>query len=332
MKVMIADRSAIVRSILELNLTKQNDIQITASVSGCQKILNFVKSDKPDIVICGTDTDEESEKNALNTLCNELKIPVVILAPQENDYTPPFFSKLIATIEKPNLKGYSAEFFKSLKEKLSAMAANQPQPAAQLLKPLPKDKYSILCIGASTGGPTAVSEVLCGLGNNFPLPVLYTQHIDIDKDKDLADWLDVVCPNLKVRLARDGETALPGTVYMAPADRHLVIDYINAEGQPVLKLSDEEPERYLRPAVNKLFKSAARLYKNHTLAVLLTGMGADGAAGCKEICDKGGWTIVEDKSTCAVFGMPAAAIEAGGAKEVLPRTEISKRIIELAGK
>ena len=68
------------------------------------------------------------------------------------------------------------------------------------------------------------------------------------------------------------------------------------------------------------------------LAVLLTGMGADGAVGCKEICDKGGWTIVEDKSTCAVFGMPAAAIEAGGAKEVLPRTEIPKRIIELAGK
>ena len=332
MKIMIADRSAVVRTILEQNLTKQKDIQITASVSGCEKILNCVKTDKPDIVICGTDTCEENEKNALNILCNELKLPVIILAAQENSYTPPFFSKLIASIEKPNLKGYSADFFNTLTAKLSAMTAHQLKAEAPLLKPSPKETYSILCIGASTGGPTAVSEVLCRLGNDFPLPILYTQHIDIGKDKDLADWLDEVCPNLNVKLARDGETALPGTVYMAPADRHLVIDYINADGLPVLKLSDEDPERYLRPAVNKLFKSAALLYRNHTLAVLLTGMGADGAVGCKEICDKGGWTIVEDKSTCAVFGMPAAAIEAGGAKEVLPRTEIPKRIIELAGK
>ena len=102
MKIMIADRSAVVRTILEQNLTKQKDIQITASVSGCEKILNCVKTDKPDIVICGTDTCEENEKNALNILCNELKLPVIILAAQENSYTPPFFSKLIVSIEKPN--------------------------------------------------------------------------------------------------------------------------------------------------------------------------------------------------------------------------------------
>ena len=116
---------------------------------------------------------------------------------------------------------------------------------------------------------------------------------------------------------------------MAPAEKHLVISYVNKDLLPVLKLSDEEPERYLRPAVNKLFKSAALNYKNHTLAILLTGMGADGADGCKSICEKGGWTIVEDKSTCAVFGMPAAAIEAGAAKEVLPRNMIAKRILEM---
>ena len=148
----------------------------------------------------------------------------------------------------------------------------------------------------------------------------------------MATWLNSVCKNITVKLASDGEAALPGTVYMAPADTHLVINYINNSQRPVLKLSDEAPERFLRPAVNKLFQSASEIYKNNTLAVLLTGMGADGANGCRQICDAGGWTIVEDKSTCAVFGMPAAAIEAGGAKEVLPRPEIAKRILELTNK
>ena len=187
----------------------------------------------------------------------------------------------------------------------------------------------MLCIGASTGGPTAVCEVLSGLGKNFPLPVLYTQHIEINKDKALVDWLGGVCKNIKVKLAEDGEEARPGCVYMAPADRHLLISHESNSGRPVLQISDEAPERYLRPAVNKLFMSAAKIYKDKVLAVLLTGMGADGANGCKEICSQGGWTIVEDKSTCAVFGMPAAAIELGAAKEILPRPEIAKRIVEM---
>ena len=324
MRVMLVDSSAVVRTILDQNLTKFDGIQIVGSVSNCQKILSLLKTEKPDIIICGTDTNDQNEKQALDSICNEIKIPVVLLG------EPPFFSKLLDTIEKPNLKDYSQSFFDSLVEKLSALCAKQKKPAAPLLQPQQnKETYSVLCIGASTGGPTAVNEVLCGLGNNFPLPVLYTQHIDINSDKELAEWLNSVCPNINVKLAQDGETAKPGTVYMAPAEKHLIISYVNKDLLPVLKLSDEEPERYLRPAVNKLFKSAAQNYKNHTLAILLTGMGADGADGCKSICEKGGWTIVEDKSTCAVFGMPAAAIEAGAAKEVLPRNMIAKRILEM---
>ena len=171
--------------------------------------------------------------------------------------------------------------------------------------------------------------MLRGLGRGFPLPILYTQHIEVGADRNLADWLDGTCDNLTVRLARDGEEALPGIVYMAPADRHLVIDFVRGNSHPVLRISSEPPERFLRPAVNMLFRSAARLYKKSCLAVLLTGMGRDGAEGCKLIRESGGWTLVEDESTCAVFGMPAAAIELGGACEVLPRGELAGRILEL---
>ena len=323
MRIIIVDSSAVVRTILEQNLSKFEDIKIINSVSSCQKILKTVISDTPDIVICGSDINEADEKDALRIFCNEMKLPVLLLTSAPL----PFISKLIDKIEKPALNNYSQDFFKNLLQKLSSLISKNPKTALQ--KSGSSQRYKIICLGASTGGPTAVSEVLNSLGSNFPLPILYAQHIEVDKDKPLADWLNSVCQNINVKLAEDGEEAKPGYVYMAPADRHLIISYLKADGTPVLRLSTEEPERFLRPAVNKLFKSAAEKFKSNVIAVLLTGMGADGAAGCKEICDKGGWTIVEDKSTCAVFGMPAAAIDAGGAKEVLPRTEISKRLLEL---
>ena len=323
MRIMIADSSAVVRAIFEQNLPKKYGIDIIASVSSCQKLLLRAKSDIPDVIICGNDLSDEEEKVAFNSLRLDKKIPVLTMNASNSGVNP----TLSDVIEKPNLKGYSPEFFEKLVGKLNLLVSKNPKPAV-----IQNGSFKILCIGASTGGPTAVAEVLSGLGNNFPLPILYTQHIEIDADKNLITWLKSVCKNLNVKLAENGEVAKPETVYIAPADRHLVIDYVNDFGKPVLELSDDEPERYLRPAVNKLFKSAAEKYKSKTLAILLTGMGADGASGCKEICDNGGWTIVEDKSTCAVFGMPAAAIDAGGAKEILPRQNIAKRILELAGK
>ena len=323
MRIIIVDSSAIVRTILEQNLSKFENINIIGSVSSCQKILKTIIADTPDVVICGTDVSDKNEKDALSIFCREMKLPVLLLT----SASLPFITKLIDKIEKPALNNYSKDFFNNLTEKLFALVSKNPKAASSNTES--SGRYKIVCLGASTGGPTAVSEVLNALGPNFPLPVLYAQHIEIDKDKPLADWLNSVCRNITVKLAEDGEEAKPGYVYMAPADKHLIISYLKADGRPVLRLSDEAPERYLRPAVNKLFKSAAEKYKNNVIAVLLTGMGADGAEGCREICDKGGWTIVEDKSTCAVFGMPAAAIEAGGAKDILPRSEISKRLLEL---
>ena len=326
MRIMIADDSAVVRTIISQGLTKYKDISIIASVSTCHKLLNNITLENPDIIICGNDTSDESEKESLNTIINKFNIPVLILESEPGNPIQ-FIAKLSDTIKKPKLREYNNEFFELLLQKLNSLL--KLKPLSDSNKKSSDNIFKLLCIGASTGGPTAVSELLSGLGYNFPLPILYTQHIEIGKDKDLVAWLNEVCKNLKIKLAEDGEEAKAGTVYMAPADRHLIISHESNSGKPVLKISDEEPERYLRPAVNKLFKSAAQIYKKNVLAVLLTGMGADGANGCKEICAKGGWTIVEDKSTCAVFGMPAAAIEMGAAKDVLPRPEISKRILEM---
>lgn len=333
MNIIIADDSAVVRAILEQNLRNYPDITIVASVSNGKRLLEAAKNKKADAIISDCDMPELQGIDSLTDLSAELHIPIIILRDATFSANKSHLPFSVCFIEKPRLNSYNKAFFENLLSKIKNLiekSADKNHSANVKSDSVSgTDGFKVLCIGASTGGPSSVSEVLKALGKDFPLPILYVQHIEIGDDKTMADWFCTVCPNIKVQLANDGEEAKAGTVYMAPADRHLIIDYVKADGSPVLKLSDEEPERFLRPAVNKLFKSASQHYGNSCLALLLTGMGMDGAEGCKQITDMGGWTIVEDKSTCAVFGMPAAAIELGGAKEILPRQEISKRVLEL---
>lgn len=340
MKIMIADASAIVRTILEQNLAEYPEIKIVSSVSNGTKLMNSVQNENADAIIIDLGLPGIDELDILHTLGKMMRLPLLVFAGDQAAGLKATSSGAKEFILKPALSSYDKAFFDSIVEKLKKISSVPKRSAKNTEKQTPeqakneksRQAFKVLCIGASTGGPSAVSEVLSGLGSNFPLPVLYTQHVEIGADKNLAEWLSGTCRNIEVTLAKDGEEAKAGHVYMAPADTHLVIDYVKPNGTPVLRLSSEAPERFLRPAVNKLFRSAAQFYKKSCLAVLLTGMGMDGADGCKEICSNGGWTIVEDKSTCAVFGMPAAAIEAGGAREVLPRGDISGRILELVKK
>lgn len=329
MKVVVADDSAIVRAIIEQNLKKEKNIEIIASVSNGRKALDVSKRLSPDVVILDTKMPEMDGIEATKLLAEE-GISVYILAENQTEITKAKANGAKAAELKPSLNNYNSflpGFIQTLKE-ISSKSKSKSHDNSSAPE---TDKFEILCIGASTGGPTAVKEVLCGLGKNFPLPILYAQHIEVGADEKMAQWLNENCNNLTIRLAKDEEEALPGTVYMAPADKHLVINYVKSNGNPVINLSNDPPVRFLRPAVDKLFFSVAQMYKNNCLAVLLTGMGRDGAEGCKGILDIHGYTIVEDESTCAVFGMPAAAIEVGGAKEILPRNKIASRILELIG-
>ena len=342
LKVLIVDDSAITRGLFEKAFVR-NNFEIAASVSNGRKAVDFCRDHNVDVVVSDYNMPEMDGIEAAKLLIGELGIPVLIYSED-----PSIKTDVLATgaafEKKPSLQSFDEIVFRDFtikvrkavdKAKSEGLSSHVNRSERKVESDTDIDSllgerasFKILCIGASTGGPTAVEEVLSGLGNNFPLPVLYTQHIDIGADEKMVRWFNQVCPNIPMSLARDGEIAKKGHVYMAPADKHLVIDYIKND-LPVLKLSDEPPERFLKPAVNKLFRSAASLYEKKCLAVLLTGMGRDGAEGCKEIVDKGGYTIVEDKSTCAVFGMPAAAIELEAAKLVLPRGLIAKEILQL---
>ena len=341
-KILIADDSAITRGIFEKNFQASGLFEIVGMVSNGRKAIDFCSENDVDLVISDYDMPEMNGIEATKIITKQRGIPVCIYAedssvrsqalqegamlfevrPSFSSFTSQSMTPFIEKIADTYTKRYSSTHHHNKK---ASPAINEEKKQAGY----PAHCYEILCIGASTGGPTAVQEVLKGLGNNFPLPILYVQHIDSGSDKKMVDWFNKTCPNIPMELAKDGQPAQKGHVYMAPADTHLIIDYVNSAGAPVLKLSDEPPERFLKPAVNKLFRSAASHYKKNCLAVLLTGMGRDGAEGCKEIVDNGGYTIAEDKSTCAVFGMPAAAIELDAATKVYPRGVIAREILRL---
>lgn len=338
-KVLIADDSAIARGIFEKAFNNTSKFEVVGMVSNGRKAVDFCKENEVHLIVTDYDMPEMNGIEATRILAKEMGKPVCIYSEDNSIKADALEAGAMLFQNKPSFSSFSSQgmvlFIQKIEELIKKNELNfvhkegPEKTETKTSRSYPSHSFKILCIGASTGGPTAVQEVLNGLGSNFPLPVLYVQHIDIGSDLKMVNWFKTTCPNIPMELAKDGQIAQNGHVYMAPADKHLVIDFINKDGKPVLKLSDEPPERFLKPAVNKLFRSAATLYEKQCLAVLLTGMGRDGAEGCKEIIDKGGYTIVEDKSTCAVFGMPAAAIELEAATKVYPRGKIAREILEL---
>lgn len=191
-------------------------------------------------------------------------------------------------------------------------------------KVIPKNKkIDAVVIGASTGGPKALQQVLTKLPANLNVPVFVVQHMPEGFTKVFAERLNKVC-NLNVTEAEDGMSINRNTIYIAKGGSHMIID------SSIRVSLNKEPSIWgVRPAVDKLFESASKVYGGNLLSVVLTGMGKDGAEGSKRIKDCGGITISEDKSTCTIYGMPKAAYETGKIDLVLPLDKICNKIAEI---
>jgi two-component system chemotaxis response regulator CheB len=185
-----------------------------------------------------------------------------------------------------------------------------------------------LAIGSSTGGPQALFAVFGALPKNFPLPVLVTQHMPKTFTPILAEHISKL-GGMPCAEAVQGETLLPGRVYLAPGDRHLLVEP-RKEGL-VTRLSDAPPENFCRPAVDPMLRSLVAALGGRVLAVVLTGMGHDGLAGARALVAAGGQVLAQDEATSVVWGMPGAVAQAGLAMAVLPLPRLSAKIIEIVG-
>jgi len=199
--------------------------------------------------------------------------------------------------------------------------ARTPAPSAH--SPAPKRKaYKLVAIGTSTGGPVALQRVLTQLPANFPAPILLIQHMPAAFTKAFAERLDKLC-NISVKEAEDGDILRPGLALLAPGGKQMMVD-----GRGVIKILPGDERLNYKPCVDITFGSAAKSYGDKVLAVVLTGMGADGREGARLLKQGGSAIWAQDEASCVIYGMPMAIVKADLADAVYSLDDIGKHLVE----
>ncbi|HZJ62740.1 MAG TPA: CheB methylesterase domain-containing protein, partial [Kofleriaceae bacterium] len=192
----------------------------------------------------------------------------------------------------------------------------------------PRPPVEIIAIGASTGGPNALAELLAQLPEEFPVPIVIVQHMLATFTRHFAERLAAQC-RIKIVEANAGDTVVPGHAYIARGDYHLMTE--RRLGRTSLAMNQEVAENFCRPAVDVLFRSIAHTHGAGALAVVLTGMGHDGLRGCGAIRDAGGDVIVQDEQSSVVWGMPGFVARAGLASQVLALDQLAGELRRRVG-
>lgn len=201
-------------------------------------------------------------------------------------------------------------------------AAPTPVPAPRINKAA---NLKLLAIGTSTGGPVALQQVLTNLPADFPLPILLVQHMPATFTPAFAKRLDQLC-KIAVKEAEDGDVLQPGTAYLAPGGTQMLLG--GRSGHPTLKIIEAEASQTYKPSVDITFDSIAQVFPGETLAVILTGMGADGREGARALNQKGSTIWAQDEASSVVYGMPAAVAEAGLTEQILNLADIGPSIVK----
>ena len=207
----------------------------------------------------------------------------------------------------------------------SAVRFRYETPIGDLKAPRRKTSDQIVAIVASTGGPKALLQILQRLPESFPCGIVIVQHITSGFLSGLVDWLTKEC-KIEVKIGEDSEEIRPGVAYIAPDNFHMRVK----EGGKI-SLSDEPASNGHKPSADVLLESVAKTYGKGVRAVILTGMGRDGATGMKTIKQSQGATIAQSEKSCVVFGMPGAAIEMKAIDKVLPLESIAEEIVSMVG-
>lgn len=195
-------------------------------------------------------------------------------------------------------------------------------PARQASRPAPRlSDYQLLIIGSSTGGPVALQKILARLPENFPLPVVVVQHMPATFTSTFAQRLNDLC-RISVKEAEDGDELRAGCAYIAPGGRQLIIQKNVGRARTVVR--DSDPGMFYKPCVDLAFESVAAAYRSDVLAIVLTGMGADGCEGARKLKRNGAAIWAQDEASCVVYGMPAAIVNAGLADHVLSVDDIAR--------
>jgi two-component system chemotaxis response regulator CheB len=343
-KVLIVDDSVSMRLFLEGIFGADPDIEVVGAAGTGEEAITAVRRLRPDVVTMDIEMPGMNGLEATRRIMESHPTPIVILSgnldPAEiRTSFQAMEAGALTALPKPRGVGHPdhEEDVGALVQKVKLMAEVKVvkrwprHRRAATAAPLPEaicarapGELQAVAIGASTGGPVVIQTVLAELNGNFPAPVLVVQHMAAGFIRGFAEWL-ALSSRLPVHIAAQGEQALAGHVYIAPDNSHMLVE---AGGR--IRLSDAPPENGLRPAVALLFRSVAAVYGRNAAGVLLTGMGRDGVDDLLLMKGKGAVTIVQDKASSVIYGMPAEAVKLGAADHVLPPTGIAVMLNRLA--
>jgi two-component system chemotaxis response regulator CheB len=237
-------------------------------------------------------------------------------------------------VPKPSAVTGDEVFRRELVEKVKVhgrLRRRGMQPAAReistlRLRPATTTAPKLLAVGSSTGGPQALFALVQGLGKSLNVPVVMTQHMPATFTPILAEHITKL-GGMPCAEAKEGEALVPGRIYLAPGDRHLLINA--ARNGLEARLSSDPPENFCRPSVDPMLRSAAKACDGRVLVTMLTGMGQDGLAGTRRVIEAGGNAVAQDEATSVVWGMPGAIAQAGLCHAVLPLPRIAPKLLEL---
>lgn len=335
-KVLILDDSQTVLSLLDKMISSEKKLTVVSKIDDSRNLESEIEKHKPDVITLDIHMPHIDGLQALEIIQNKYQIPTVMISSM-NKEDGSLVMKAMGMgakdfIQKPTLLQFEESRTVTCERLLAAAESNYKKSNSTTSNSFLSTQFlqkKLILVGSSTGGTEAIRMFLQKLPPQVP-PIVIVQHIPESFSESLASHINDLVP-FEVKEAKDGDLLIPNKVFIARGGKQLKIMESSARTL-VLKLTDDPPMNRHKPSVDYLFKSAYEcpaLNSENTVAIMLTGMGADGAAYMKKLHDKGVQTIAQNEETCVVFGMPREAIRLGAVDHILPLDDIAQKAIQI---
>lgn len=344
-KVLVVDDSSFFRRRVTEILEESPHIEVIGQARDGEDAIAKARKLQPDVITMDIEMPVLDGISAVRRIMAERPIPILMFSSLTHEGAKATLDALDAGAvdflpkKFEDIARSRSDASQVLQQRVLQIARNKPstKPATPLSAARPKPvttterapvkvgNYKLLAIGTSTGGPVALQKILTTLPKNFPVPIVLVQHMPAAFTGAFANRLNSLCA-IDIKEAEDGDVLQPGKAYLAPGGKQMLVS--GRPGAAKLQIREDESEKLTyKPSVDLTFGSVARTYGGDVLAVVLTGMGADGREGCRMLKGRGATIWAQDKATSVVYGMPQAVASAGLSERDIPLPDVSRHIL-----